>query len=78
MPYDFVKTQQQKDREGVKAVYKNTIKTIREIAVMPGGIRTLYVGWKIRLCQYILNSVFTVVLMEKLEMSFKKLDKDGI
>lgn len=68
-----MKTQYQKDKGGIIIRYKNTFATIKDWLMITGGVRTLYVGWKIRLLQYTINSTFTVVLLEKLETKFKNM-----
>lgn len=74
LPFDFVKTQLQKDYEETgQYKKKGTLKYIRDYLVVTGGLRTLYVGWKVRLFQYTINSLFSVVLLEKLENRFKNL-----
>lgn len=68
MPFDVAKTQLQKDRfmknEGLfKTVYK---------IYQSYGVRGLYLGYQVRMAQYMLQSVFTVTLLEKLERSWDK------
>jgi hypothetical protein len=36
------------------------------------GIRGLYLGWQVRMIQYMIQSVFTVTLLEKLERAWDR------
>lgn len=69
MPFDATKTlyQQHSDdfaklkmRETMKIVYKS------------GGIKAFYYGWQPRLIQYIIQSLFTVTALERLEEKLRK------
>jgi hypothetical protein len=66
LPFDCVKTHQQK---------KNATKDDRFIAKFKWiyhhyGVRGLYVGWQARMMQYMINSGFTVVALERLREGF--------
>eukprot|EP01121_Diplochlamys_sp_Union-15-3_P005113 TRINITY_DN1540_c0_g3_i2.p1 TRINITY_DN1540_c0_g3~~TRINITY_DN1540_c0_g3_i2.p1 ORF type:complete len:289 (+),score=36.57 TRINITY_DN1540_c0_g3_i2:178-1044(+) len=67
MPFDAVKTMHQKlDPVGTKGVFKTMGKIIES-----HGIHGLYTGWQIRICQYLIQSIFTVALLDRLEQRFK-------
>jgi hypothetical protein len=68
MPFDFVKTQMQKEG-GVK---ENTFKIFKNI-YKSQGVFPLYVGWQFKMIQYILQSLFTITALEHLETKAKKL-----
>ena len=69
MPMDCVKTQLQMGSilksGGVFDVMKNTIKK--------HGITGLYAGWKPQLIKYMINSIFTVTLLEKWKLVYLNL-----
>jgi hypothetical protein len=70
MPFDFVKTQMQKQGFITGTTFK----------IMRGfynryGVRTLYTGWQFKAFQYILQSIFTVMTLESLELKSKNLHK---
>jgi hypothetical protein len=68
MPFDFVKTQMQK--EGYRQ--EKTFILLKNFYT-EHGINVLYTGWPIKMIQYILQSVFTVVLLDRLENKSKDL-----
>lgn len=72
MPFDFVKTQKQKDKHD-NFYDKNTLRVIFE-TIKQKGFGRLYVGWQFRIMQYLIQSIFTVVALEKLEMKAKTLN----
>ena len=39
------------------------------------GLRGLYSGWSMRIAQYSINSVFTLVLFEELKREYEKVRK---
>lgn len=66
MPFDFVKTQCQKD----KNVQENSFKILK-LYYKEYGMRSLYIGWQFRSLQYFLQSVFTVKTLDYLENKAK-------
>lgn len=68
MPFDFVKTQLQKD----KNMQENSFKILK-FFYKEYGIRSLYIGWQFRSLQYFLQSVFTVKTLDYLENKAKSL-----
>ena len=68
MPFDTVKTNlQKKDHIETRGV----IKTMQKI-YNNHGIKGLYAGWQIRMVQYMIQSIFTVSVLDYLERSWKK------
>jgi hypothetical protein len=67
MPFDFIKTQCQKEGN----LKGNTFGLLR-LFYDKDGISGLYRGWQFRTMQYIVQSIFTVMAMENLEKSSKK------
>ena len=74
MPFDFLKTQAQLENSGDKVSMKkkSTFKSLWEYC-SKNKFRTLYTGWNMRFSQTIINSIFAVILLEKLEHDFKML-----
>jgi hypothetical protein len=68
MPFDFVKTQMQKE-----GYHKEKTFEIMKKYYNQEGIRVLYTGSQFKLLQYILQSIFTVVLLDKLESNSQHL-----
>lgn len=68
MPFDVAKTSLQKQEHFSNKHCWNALKTTYIHHGMPG----LYAGWKPRMIQYMLQSAFTVTLLERLERSWKK------
>lgn len=68
MPFDFVKTQLQKD----KNIHDSSFKVLK-FYYKDYGIKSLYIGWQFRSLQYFLQSVFTVKTLDYLENKAKKL-----
>jgi len=68
MPFDFVKTQLQKD----KNMQDNSFKILK-FYYAEYGIRSLYTGWQFRSLQYFLQSVFTVKTLDYLENKARSL-----
>lgn len=66
-PLDCIKTNQQK----IKALNHNSISSLFKHIYNGYGVRGFYVGWEARMLQYMINSGFTVVLLESLRESFK-------
>lgn len=68
MPFDVLKTQLQQSKfihnEGV-------IQTMHKIYLRYGA-KGLYAGWQVRMLQYMIQSAFTVTILDQLEGSFKK------
>lgn len=67
MPFDFVKTQCQKDKNSEKSPY-----SIIDYYFKKHGIKSLYVGWQFRYIQYLIQSLFTVKTLDYLENKAKK------
>lgn len=71
MPFDFVKTQMQKaehvNERSVIAVIKRVYQT--------NGARALYAGWQVRMVQYMIQSVFTVPLLDYFERTYARVAK---
>ena len=68
MPFDFVKTQLQKD----KNMQENSFKILK-FYYKEYGMRSLYIGWQFRSLQYFLQSVFTVKTLDYLENKARNL-----
>jgi hypothetical protein len=68
MPFDVVKTQLQQ----ANPIQNAGIFATMERLVKQYGVRALYRGWPIRMAQYIIQSAFTVTLLEKLERNWQK------
>lgn len=69
MPFDFVKTQMQK--EGcIIADKQNTLFTLKRFYSY-NGLAILYTGWQFKMIQYITQSLFTVYTLELLENKSK-------
>ena len=67
MPFDFVKTQLQKE----KCIEAKTFPILKKY-YQEGGLKLLYVGWQFKMLQYITQSFFTVVTLDHLEIKSKK------
>lgn len=67
MPFDFIKTQCQKDGN-----LKGSTFSLLKSFYSQYGLIGLYRGWQFRTMQYLVQSVFTVVTMENLEKISKK------
>lgn len=66
MPFDVVKTAlQQKDPVADEGLWRILTKTYRVY-----GLQGLYAGWRPRMVQYMLQSAFTVTLLEQLERNW--------
>lgn len=68
MPFDFVKTQCQKD----KNMHENSFRILNYF-YKKYGISSLYKGWQFRSLQYFLQSVFTVKTLDYLENKARNL-----
>lgn len=68
MPFDFVKTQCQKDRN----LSDGTFRILRKYYRMY-GIKCLYVGWQFKSLQYFMQSIFTIKALDYLEKKAKLL-----
>ncbi len=68
MPIDCIKTTMQK----ADASQQGLIPTIQQF-YQAYGLAGYYVGWKAKLLQYLLNSAFTVALLERLRDAFTRL-----
>ena len=66
-PLDCIKTNQQK----IKSSKCDNIGVILEHIYNGYGIRGLYVGWEARMLQYMINSAFTVAILEALKEGYK-------
>lgn len=68
MPFDMTKTlYQQHSEEFANKKFTETIRTVYNKA----GFRGFYYGWQPRMIQYIIQSVFTVTALEKMEHKIK-------
>jgi hypothetical protein len=63
MPFDVVKTQMQKAEHGKESSVLDVMKKIYRM----NGVSGLYTGWQVRMIQYMVQSVFTVSLLDHLE-----------
>ena len=68
MPFDFVKTQAQKDNP----LNEQTLKIIKNY-ILEKRVNVLYIGWQFKMMQYIFQSFFTVFTLDRLEMKSKEL-----
>ena len=66
-PLDCIKTNQQK----LKASGRDSIRGIFEHIYIEYGIRGFYVGWVARMVQYMINSGFTIAVLEGLKNGYK-------
>jgi hypothetical protein len=66
MPFDCVKTHQQKMNSTENESFVLKLRWVYHHY----GVRGLYVGWQARMVQYMVNSGFTVVALERLRESF--------
>lgn len=66
-PLDCIKTNQQK----IKAVNRESIRSIFAHIYNGYGVRGFYVGWEARMIQYMINSGFTVAVLEALKTGYK-------
>ena len=71
MPFDFIKTQIQKEGY-ILPIKKNTILTLKHYYTN-FGLKILYTGWQFKMFQYITQSFFTVYTLEFLEKKSKSL-----
>jgi hypothetical protein len=69
MPFDFVKTQMQKEGSILKT---NTISALSYF-YHNFGFKLLFTGWQFKILQYVTQSVFTVFTLEMLEKRSKNL-----
>ena len=67
LPLDCIKTNQQK----TKASNYNNIRGMFKHIYSKYGIRGFYVGWEARMLQYMVNSAFTVAILEDLKSGYK-------
>lgn len=68
MPFDFVKTQCQKDQNSEKSLIK-----IMKYNIEKYGFKSLYIGWQFRYLQFIIQSLLTVKTLDYLENKAKLL-----
>jgi hypothetical protein len=68
MPFDYVKTQLQKEIY----IQARTF-TILKQSYLEGGLRILYVGWQFKIMQYLTQSFFTVFTLDRLEVKSKEI-----
>jgi hypothetical protein len=57
-----------------------TVNSSREAiihVVNEGGIKGLFVGWRIRFAMYLLHAMMTIDLLDRLETTFKKIYKEN-
>jgi solute carrier family 25 citrate transporter 1 len=66
-PLDCIKTNQQK----IKASCPDNIWGMFKHIYSEYGIRGVYVGWEARMIQYMINSGFTVMVLEALKLGYK-------
>ncbi len=72
MPFDFVKTQLQKQnplQQGVTSTMRHFIKE--------RGLSALYTGWRVKMVHYMLHSAYTVTLLDKLKVKWKSDKNEG-
>lgn len=69
MPVDCAKTQKQKFKQDKASSYKDIVQRVYREA----GIQGFYVGWRLRLLTYLLHSVVTVDILERLEAVNRKI-----
>jgi len=68
MPFDMAKTlYQQHSNEFVNKKFSDTLKIVYNKA----GLKGFYYGWQPRMIQYMIQSVFTVTALEKMEQKLK-------
>jgi len=67
MPLDVVKTQMQKH----SPIDERRIMPAVRIILKSYGMKGLYTGWRVRMCQYFIQSAMTVTMLDRLESSFK-------
>jgi hypothetical protein len=68
MPFDFVKTQLQKEN----FIQAKTFPILKKY-YFEGGLRLLYVGWQFKIFQYTTQSFFTVFTLDRLEIQSKQI-----
>ena len=66
MPFDCIKTQQQKANDPSNETIGNLFQSIYR----KHGLRGLYLGWTPKMIQYMIHSAFTVTLLERLKEAF--------
>jgi hypothetical protein len=69
MPFDFVKTQMQKE----DSINKQSTLSTLNFYYKNFGLRILYTGWQFKILQYVTQSLFTVTTLEILENKSKTL-----
>jgi Mitochondrial carrier protein. len=69
MPLDTIKTLYQQHSE---EYYKLTLRETSKVVFQKGGLKAFYYGWQPRLVQYVIQSLFTVTALEKLEEKMRK------
>lgn len=70
MPADFIKTHQQKFKEiNSKNIFKLCQFLTASESTTGGKIKMVYCGWKIRVFHYMINSIFTINLVDYIERS---------
>jgi len=72
MPFDFVKTQAQMEKKNKSIELKGTLRPLYHY-ISNRQVGILYTGWKLRLSQFVINSIVSVSLLEKLENDYQKL-----
>ena len=73
MPFDMTKTlYQQHSEEFVNKKFSETVRTVYKKA----GLKAFYYGWQPRMVQYIIQSVFTVTALEKMEHKINSTSKN--
>ena len=71
MPFDMIKTNMQKEKPFA------TIREALKSYANRGNARSLFTGWRIRLCQYFIHGVFTMNILEKMEIMDRKLKQQA-
>jgi hypothetical protein len=72
MPLDTIKTlYQQHSGEFAQSKIRETVRVIRE----RGGLKAFYHGWQPRLIQFLIQAVFTVTALERLEEKLRDQNK---
>eukprot|EP00826_Nyctotherus_ovalis_P048829 TRINITY_DN5797_c0_g1_i22.p1 TRINITY_DN5797_c0_g1~~TRINITY_DN5797_c0_g1_i22.p1 ORF type:complete len:307 (+),score=52.29 TRINITY_DN5797_c0_g1_i22:158-1078(+) len=71
MPFDMVKTNLQKEKP------ESVIKLLKTYA-KGSNVKYFFVGWRLRLLQYFIQNVFTMNMLETMEIQYRKLKQKYI
>eukprot|EP00741_Cyanophora_paradoxa_P000736 tig00000441_g709.t1 len=74
MPFDFVKTAAQRCDAPLEV--RSVFGAIRE-AARTNGVGVLYTGWRVRMCQYMIQAAVTVSLIDQLERMWRRASEAG-